>query len=96
MKILRISNSKGEFSLDGINYNSVDTINKDDLLNMRDVFVNSECEMDEYYEENIPNKAHQIIYQNLYRKFKELEQNKAQFKDMSENIYKDAIDKYRD
>ena len=52
--------------------------------------------MDEYSEENIPNKAHQIIYQNLYRKFKELEQNKAQFKDMSENIYKDAIDKYRD
>ena len=72
MKILRISNSKGEFSLDGINYSSVDTINKDDLLNMIDVFVNS------------------------YRKFKELEQNKAQFKDMSENIYKDAIDKYRD
>ena len=48
MKILRISNSKGEFSLDGINYSSVDTINKDDLLNMIDVFVNSECEMDEY------------------------------------------------
>lgn len=96
MKILRISNSKGEFSLDVINYSSVDTINKDDLLNMIDVFVNSECEMDEYSEENIPNKAHQIIYQNLYRKFKELEQNKAQFKDMSENIYKDAIDKYRD
>ena len=53
MKILRISNSKGEFSLDGINYSSVDTINKDDLLNMIDVFVNSECEMDEYSEENI-------------------------------------------
>ena len=51
MKILRISNSKGEFSLDGINYNSVDTINKDDLLNMIDVFVNSECEMDEYSEQ---------------------------------------------
>lgn len=57
MKILRISNSKGEFSLDGINYSSVDTINKDDLLNMIDVFVNSECEMDEYSEENIPEQG---------------------------------------
>ncbi|WP_276803301.1 hypothetical protein, partial [Odoribacter laneus] len=78
------------------NYSSVDTINKDDLLNMIDLFVNNECEMDEYSEVSIPNKAHQIIYQNIYRKFKELEQNKAQFKDMSENTYKDAIDKYRD
>jgi len=95
MKILRISNSKGEFSLDGINYSSVDTINKDDLLTMIDLFVKNICEMDEYSEENIPNKAHQIIYQNLYQKFKELEQNKAQFEDMSKNIYKDAIDKYR-
>lgn len=95
MKILRISNSKGEFSLDGINYSPIDTINKDDLLNMIDLFVNNECELDEYSEEKIPNKAHQIIYHSLYRKFKELEQNKAQFKDMSDNIYKDAINKYR-
>lgn len=96
MKILKINNGKGEFSLDGINYSSIDTIKKDDLLNMIDLLVNSECEMDEYSDENIPNKAHQIIYKNLYRKFNELEQNKSQFKDMSENIYKDAIDKYRD
>ena len=94
MKILRIRNSKGEFSLDGNNYSAVDIINKDDLLKMIDLFVNYECEMDEYSEESIQNKAHQIIYQNIYRKFNELGKNKAQFKEMSENLYKDAIDKY--
>ena len=95
MKILIISNCKDKFSLDSINYTPINIINKNNLLGVIDLFLNSECQMDEYSEENIPNKAHQIIYQNLYQKFKELEQNRAQFNDMSENIYEDAINKYR-
>lgn len=95
MKILRISNQQGEYSLDGVNYSLIDTISKEDLLSLIDKFLTAECELDEYMDGLIGNPAHKIIYQNIYDKFKDLEQNKAQFKDMRENTYKDAINKYR-
>ncbi len=95
MKILRINNHLGEYSLDGVNFNLIDTISKEDLLSLIDKFLSEECEMDAYVDGLIGNPAHKIIYQNIYDKFKELEENKAQFKDMRENTYKDAINKYR-
>ena len=65
MKVLRISNNKGEFSLDGISWKQIDQIGKDDLIKLLDVFIQNECEMDECTEENLQNKAHYIIYSNL-------------------------------
>lgn len=95
MKILRINNHQGEYSLDGVNFSPIDTIGKNDLLNLIDKFIAAECEMDAYMDGLIGNPAHKIIYQNIYDKFKELEQSKDQFRDMRENTYKDAINKYR-
>ena len=51
-------------------------------------------EMDEYKDAIIQNEAHKIIYSGLYRKFKELLDNKNRFIDESENLYKDAVQKY--
>lgn len=95
MKILRINNHLGEYSLDGVNYSPIDTISKEDLLGLIDKFISVECEMDAYVEGLIGNPAHKIIYQNIYARFIDLGQNKDQFKDMRENTYKDAINKYR-
>lgn len=50
--------------------------------------------MDEYNEDILQNKAHQIIYKNINEKFKELIANKTRFKDESESLFKEAIDKY--
>jgi len=50
--------------------------------------------MDEFKEENISHAAHQIVYKNIFEKFSELISNKTKFKDESESLYKDAIEKY--
>lgn len=95
MKILRIKNQQGEYSLDGSNYKAITLLNKEDLLTMINTFVSVDCEMDEYTNGALPNRAQQIIYSNLYMKFKDLEQHKSSFKDIEENMYKKALEKYK-
>lgn len=94
MKYLKIENSKGFFCLDGANWQEIDKINKDDLMVLLDKAIETDFEMDEFKLENIANKAHQIIYKNLYQKFIELLDNKTRFKDESEQFYKAAFEKY--
>ena len=96
MKVLRIRDNKGEFCLDGTNWKQIDQIGKDDLIKSLDVFIQNECEMDECTEENLQNKAHYIIYSNLYAKLKELEPNKTRFRDEVDGLYKDAFNKYKE
>ena len=51
--------------------------------------------MDEYNEKILGNKAHQIIYKNLYEKFHNFLSNKNRFKDETDNIFKEALEKYQ-
>lgn len=96
MKCLRINNGKGEFSLDGANFAELDSITKEDILNLLNTALGSEgeFEMDEYDADLISNPAHKIIYSNLYEKFNELIDNRQQFIDDVEDLYKDAYDQY--
>lgn len=96
MKILRISNNKGEYSVNGTDYKPIDTISKDEILQLIDRLTSEDCEMDDLANDSdLPNKAHLIIYKSLLGKFKELKNNKAYFQDMRDSEYKDAINKYR-
>lgn len=96
MKILRINNSKGEFSINGEDFHSIDSISKDDILSLIDIVIKNECEMDELAEGmDLPNKAHSIIYKHIIRKLKELQANRTFFVDMRDNTYKEAISKYQ-
>ena len=96
MKILRISNNKGEYSVNGTDYKPIDTISKDEILQLIDRLTSEDCEMDDLANDSdLPNKAHLIIYKSLLGKVKELKNNKAYFQDMRDSEYKDAINKYR-
>lgn len=96
MKCLKIEENKGWYTTDGKKWKNIDEINKDDIMIILDKVINDEeFEMDEYTNRKIGNPAHDIIYSNLYSKLKELFDNKTRFKDQSENMYKEAIDKYR-
>lgn len=97
MKCLRINNGKGEFSLDGVSFAELDSITKDDVLTLLNTALSGEeaFEMDEYDADLISNPAHKIIYSNLYEKFKELVDNKQQFIDDVDDLYKDAYEQYR-
>lgn len=99
MKYLKIDDNKAYYLKSADNetvWTEIDKINKDDLLTLLNSAIASDFEMDIYSEEILANKAHQIIYKNIYEKFSSLLTMKDKFKDESENLYKEAIEKYSD
>jgi len=98
MIFLKIENNKGYFISDKSqpdNWTEIDLIEKKDLMQLLDYAVEEEFEMNEYVEDSIQHKAHQIIYKHLYEKFDSFLKNKSRFKDETDLIFKDAIEKYK-
>jgi len=98
MKYLKIEDSKGFYlktsDTESDTWVEIDKITKDDLMLLLNKAISTDFEMDEFKEENISHAAHQIVYKNIFEKFSELISNKTKFKDESESLYKDAIEKY--
>lgn len=94
MKCLKIENGKGFFSLDGKSWKPLDEISKEDILTIMNLCLEGSFEMDNPSDETVHNKAHDIIYKNLYAKFFELNNQRTRFKDESENLFKEALAKY--
>ena len=99
MKFLKINDSKGYFlnpsnPEDG-DWFEIDKIEKEQFLSLMNMAISNDFEMDPFSEELIKNKAHQIIYKNLYSKFENLLQSKSRFRDESEKIFSDALEKYK-
>lgn len=98
MKYLKIDDNKGFFlKIENTNEETwieIDKITKDDLMILLRKAMDLDFEMDDFIEANLANKAHQIIYKNVFEKFKELLLTKDRFKDESESLYKEAIEKY--
>lgn len=99
MKYLKIEDNKGFFvkesELSEIEWIQIDLITKEDLHYLLSKAVTEDFGMDVFKEDILSNKAHQIIYKNLYEKFSDLLLNKTRFKDESENLYKVAFEKYK-
>ena len=76
-------------------WTEIDKISKEDLMFLLNKAVSEEFEMDEYLEENIGHKAHQIVYKSIHEKFSELVENKNVFKDECDSMFKSAIKKYK-
>lgn len=97
MKYLKIEDNKGYFIQlkdSTTEWVEIDRINKDNLLYLLNSAVTDEFEMDIFDETKLANKAHQIIYKNIYEKFADLITMKTKFKDESESYYKEAFEKY--
>lgn len=98
MKYLKIEDNRGFFLRieedESETWAEIDQVGKDDLLYLLSKAVSADFEMDEFTEEALSNKAHQIIYRNLFEKFTDLLTNKTRFRDESENLYKVALEKY--
>ncbi len=95
MKILKIEEGKGHYSFDGDEWNPIDEINKDGLMQLLNLFLDSDVEIDDYDETILTNQAQQIIYKSIFEKFKSLQENKSKFKDESDRMYLEAIQKYQ-
>lgn len=94
MQILKIDNGKGYFSINGDGFVSIDEIDKDNLMALVNIVLKEDATMDAYKTEFIVNQAHQIIYKSIYEKLSTLKENKDRFKDESERLYLEAIEKY--
>jgi len=97
MKCLEIRNGKGFFLQRNGEMRPIDEMRKEDLLYLLDLATSDDedFEMDDIQKKRIDNQAHQIIYSNLSDKFEELLTNKKRFLDESENLYKEALQKYQ-
>lgn len=94
MKYLKIENNKGHYLTPSSQWAEIDKITKEDLMFLLNKAVSEEFEMDEYLEENIGHKAHQIVYKSIHEKFSELVENKNVFKDECDSMFKSAVEKY--
>ena len=95
MKILKIEDNNGYFRVsDSDKWRAIDEIDKDELMNLLDCFLNSDVEMDDIEEESLSNQAQQIIYRSIFEKLNNLKENKSKFKDESERTYLSEIQKY--
>ncbi|WP_316824441.1 hypothetical protein [Pedobacter miscanthi] len=99
MKYLKIEDNKGFFIKENeqgtTDWIQIDLITKDDLFFLLSKAVSEDFEIEEFKEDILSNKAHQIIYKNLHEKFSDLLLNKTRFKDESESLYKGALEKYK-
>ncbi len=95
MKILKIDQGKGQYSIDGRLWKELDMLSKEDLLTLINLVVTIDTEMDAFDEEKIQHPAHRIIYRNLYGKLDSLTRNRKRFADESEALYREALGKYR-
>lgn len=93
MKYLKIDGNKGYF-WDGSEYQEIEKIGKDELLTLIGVAELDDFEIDPYDEAKIANKAHQIIYESIAKKFTEFLYDKEQFNRDVESLYSEAIGKY--
>ena len=95
MKYLKIESNKVYFLDMESNWKEIDTLDKNGLLYLLDKAIeDDEFEMDEFNEDNISHKAHQIIYKSIYEKFTGLLVERTRFRDESRVLYREAFEKY--
>jgi uncharacterized protein with gpF-like domain len=93
MKYLEIKDGKGYFKR-GEEMLEIDQITADDLHSLINHAHEADFEIGEYDETQLPNKAQQIIYENIYLKLADFLANKEQFNEQANNMYVEAVGKY--
>lgn len=93
MKYLEIKDEKAYYRK-GEEMIEIDSITKDDLLNILNSAGGDDFEMDDYNQTLLPNKAHQIIYENIHTKLSAFLADKTQFDRKVEGLYAEAIGEY--
>jgi hypothetical protein len=97
MKLLKINEAVGQFlKADGA-YESIDKIDKDDLLRLVDHTLEDEqFEIDAYDDQALKNQAHQVIYKSICQKLTELRNRRQEFLDESARLFLDEYERYRE
>ncbi len=65
-------------------------------MQLVNLVLDSDVEMDEFSETSVSNQAHQVIYRSIHEKLVVLQENKDRFRDESDRMYQEAIEKYQE
>jgi hypothetical protein len=96
MKLLRISQTGGEFRNEAGDFVPIDKIGKEGLLRLVDWSLHEEtASFDEYDENHLKNQAHQLIYKSVVQKLVALRKRRKSFLDESARLYLEDYEKYR-
>jgi hypothetical protein len=95
MKLLCIRDSKGSYLTESGEYEPLEQIAKEDLLRLVDLTLTTDAEMDDYDASILQNQAHQIIYENLWSKLRDLATRKTEFLDESKRLFLTEYERYR-
>lgn len=95
MKVLKIEDFHGHFLTENGSYESIDKIDKTNLLRLAEFALLADFEIDEYDEGKLKNQAHQIIYKSISEKLTDLHLTRNQFSDESERLYLEEYEKYK-
>ncbi|MEQ8320027.1 MAG: hypothetical protein RH946_07185 [Rhodospirillales bacterium] len=97
MKILKIDNNKGFYRTSAESeWVEIDAIDKEGLMAVLDVFLNSDVEMDSLDDKELQNQAQLIIYKCIFDKLSTLLEYKNKFRDESDRKYLKELKKYSD
>lgn len=95
MIVLKIKEKKAYYLLDGVTEQGIKDISKEDILAILNlVYERDDIEFDSPEENEIVNPAEKIIYEKLYEKFVDFNNNKNTIKDDIDDKFNDVISKY--
>lgn len=96
MKILRIYNGKGEYSVDGNDFNPIDEMSKEDIFQIVELIIKNEnVVFDEISDsKKINNVAQSIVYSSLIDKLKDLKDKRQSIIAAVKEEFKEAVKKY--
>lgn len=95
MKILKIEGGCGYFLVNSSKeWRKIDEIDKSELLYLLNRYLEGDVEMDAPDGDNLQNEVHRIVYSHIFQKLSALVESKSSFKDDSERLYFDEINKY--
>ncbi len=98
MILLKIENNSGKYTKDGINYNSIKDITREDIKEIIEyVLFNDNIEYDNIPEDekdNIKNPVEKIIYENILHKISDLIENKKNLISSVQKDYQELYDNY--
>jgi hypothetical protein len=96
MKLLRANEGYGEYLGAAGNYLPIDKIRKEDLLRLAEATLSADvADFDEYDENMIKNRAHQVIYKSVSSKLRDLRTRRQEFKDAAARLFLEDYEKYR-
>lgn len=93
MKYLQISGGKGFFRKEQAMV-ELDRLTKLDMLALIESADLDGFEMDDYDADLLQNRAHRIIYENLFNKLSEFRAELNSFRDKAERLYLEAVNQY--